>query len=281
MKIEEDIDTKIDKVLDRFLNSDHLERTRFVKAFDEKNKTQILAIAHTKLDQFDKTWSNLRFPKNLPTGFTKPFTRPDATSTTKMIGATCKIFPLKSMNPRLQQRIRDLFPGLRTVEEYEQHEDEDDIPASQDFPGLQQSEGPGTLKSCMLCIYQTRQENDLNSHMLLHPKCTQCSKSFANDKTLKIHMSKVHETFRYEILFNKGWLRLRTAPRVTHANCLDQYEYCLIQTIILDVTFALRMCQQVSKLNTSRNTRQKRTLRKDLRRVECPGIRDQKQKSKL
>ena len=197
---EEDIDTKIDKLLDRFSDSTHLERTRFVKAFDEKNKTQILAIAHTKLDQFDKTWTTLKFPRNLPTGFTKPFTRPDATSTMKTIGATCKIFPLKSMNTGLQKRIRDMFPGLRALEEDEQDDEDDVMPASQDFPGLQQSDdGSGTLKSCVLCIYQTRQEHDLNSHMLLHPKCGQCSKMFANDKTLKIHMSKVHETFGYKM----------------------------------------------------------------------------------
>jgi hypothetical protein len=104
------------------------------------------------------------------------------------------------MNTGLQERIRDMFPGLRALEEDEQDDEDDVMPASQDFPGLQQSDdGSGTLKSCVLCIYQTRQEHDLNSHMLLHPKCGQCSKMFANDKTLKIHMSKVHETFRYKI----------------------------------------------------------------------------------
>ena len=192
---EEDLDTKIDKLLDRFSESDQLERTRFVKAFDEKNKTQVLAIAHTKLDQHDKTWSKLRFPKNLPTGFTKPFTRPDSTSNSKMIGATCKIFPLKSMNPALQQRIRQLFPGLRNEEE-ELGEVEEEMLASQDFPAMQKTQEAGTIKSCILCSYQTRIEQDLSHHMNLHPKCGQCSKNFANDKMLKIHMYKVHETFR-------------------------------------------------------------------------------------
>ena len=192
---EEDIDTKIDKLLDRFSETDHLERTRFVKAFDEKNKTQVLAIAHTKLDQYDKTWSKLKFPKNLPTGFTKPFTRPDATSNTKMLGATCKIFPLKNMNRTLQQRIRDMFPGLRNV--VEELDEVDEMPASQDFPSIQQSQESGTLRTCTICNYQTRLEEDLGNHMSLHPKCGQCSKNFSNDKMLKIHMTKVHETFRY------------------------------------------------------------------------------------
>ena len=37
---------------------------------------------------------------------------------------------------------------------------------------------------------------ELVNHMMLHPKCGLCSKNFSNDKTLKIHLSKVHETFR-------------------------------------------------------------------------------------
>ena len=192
---DEDIDAKIDQLLDRFSGTDQLEITRFVKAFDEKNKTQVLAIAHTKLDQYDKTWSNLKFPKNLPTGFTKPFTRPDATSNSKMIGATCKIFPLKNMNLALQQRIRDMFPGLRPVGD--EHDEADEMPASQDFQAIQQSQESGTLKTCTICNYQTRLDEDLGNHMSLHPKCGVCSKNFSNDKTLKIHMYKVHETFRY------------------------------------------------------------------------------------
>ena len=192
---DNDIDSKIEQLLDRFSDSDHLERTRFVKAFDEKDKTQVLAVAHTKLEQYDKTWSKLKFPKNLPAGFTKPFSRPDGTSNSKMIGATCKLFPLKKMNPELQQRIRDLFPGLKAVADEDDVRDE--MPASQDFPSIQQALDPGTLKSCSICNFQTRQEEELVNHMMLHPKCGLCSKNFSNDKTLKIHLSKVHETFRY------------------------------------------------------------------------------------
>ena len=191
---DNDIDSKIDQLLDRFSDSNHLERTRFVKAFDEKDKTQVLAVAHTKLEQYDKTWSTLKFPKNLPTGFTKPFSRPYGTSNSKTIGATCKLFPLKKMNPNLQQRIRDLFPGLRHVAD--EDDETDEMPASQDFPAIQQALDLGTLKTCSICNFQTRQEEDLGNHMILHPTCAQCSKTFSNDKTLKILMSKVHETFR-------------------------------------------------------------------------------------
>ena len=96
--VMEDLDDKIEKVLEKFKDSAPLERTRFVKAFIEKDKSQVLAIAHTKLDQYDKTWTNLNFPKKLPTGFTKPFSREDPTSSkSKAIGAACKIFPLKRM----------------------------------------------------------------------------------------------------------------------------------------------------------------------------------------
>ena len=100
------IDSKIDQLLDRFSDSDPLERTRFVKAFDEKDKTRVLAVAYTKLEQY-KTWSKLKFPKNLPAGFTKPFSRPDGASHSKMIGATCKLLTLTKLNHNLQQRIRD------------------------------------------------------------------------------------------------------------------------------------------------------------------------------
>ena len=194
---DENLDEKIEKLLDRFAECDQLERTRFVKAFDEKDKTTVLAVAHTKLEQYDKTWSKLKFPKNLPTGFTKPFTRPNATSNSKMLGATCKIFPLKSMNPSLQKRIRDTFPGLKPVVD-EPEVDDLDIPASQDFPAiLQRSLESGTLQSCKICNFQSRREEDMSSHMVLHPKCTPCGKTFTSDKTLKIHMDKVHETFRY------------------------------------------------------------------------------------
>ena len=114
----EDLDDKIEKVLEKFKDSDLLERTRFVKAFIEKDKSQVLAIAHTKLDQYDKTWTNLNFPKKLPAGFTKPFSREDPTSSkSKTIGATCKIFPLKRMKPELQEKVRNIFPELKNQED--------------------------------------------------------------------------------------------------------------------------------------------------------------------
>jgi hypothetical protein len=98
------------------------------------------------------------------------------------------------LNPNLQQRIRDLFPGLRPVAD--EDDETDEMPALQDFPAIQQALNLGTLKTCSICNFQTRQEEDLENHMILHPKCGKCSKTFSNDKTLKIHLSKVHETFR-------------------------------------------------------------------------------------
>ena len=60
-----------------------------MKAFIEKDKSQVLAIAHTKLDQYDKTWRNLNSPKKLTSGFTNPFSGEDPTSSkSKTIGAT-------------------------------------------------------------------------------------------------------------------------------------------------------------------------------------------------
>ena len=109
------------------------------------------------------------FPKNLPAGFTKPFSRPDATSNSKMLGATCKIFPLKKMNPVLQQRIRDMFPGLRAADDEHEIDEIEEMPASQDFPAIQQFLESGTLKTCTICNFQTRQEEDLENHMNLHP----------------------------------------------------------------------------------------------------------------
>ena len=35
---KDDIDAKIDKLLDHFSDSDQLERTQFLKTFDEKNR---------------------------------------------------------------------------------------------------------------------------------------------------------------------------------------------------------------------------------------------------
>ena len=196
---EEDLDTKIEKILDRFEDANPLERTRFVKAFIEKDKSQVLAIAHTKLDQFDKTWTNVKFPK-LPAGFTKPFTREDSTSAkTKTIGATCKLFPLKNMKQTLQDKIRDIFPELKIQEvEQDQEEDEeegDDLAGSQDFPGVHQSQGTETLKTCNTCNFQSRMEDEMINHMKTHYKCQECQKTFSTERTLKIHMSKVHEQY--------------------------------------------------------------------------------------
>ena len=50
---KEDIDTKIEKVLHKFEDDNPLEKNSFVKAFIEKDKSQVLEIANTKLDQFD------------------------------------------------------------------------------------------------------------------------------------------------------------------------------------------------------------------------------------
>ena len=194
----ENIDMKVEKILDRFKESDDLERTMFVKGFIEKNKSQVLAIAHTKLDQYDKTWSNLKFPK-LPTGFTKPFTRNNAISTSgHLIGATCKLFPLKNMNLQLQQRIRNLFPELKSVHEEREMEEEEEqvgLTAFQDFPGIQQSQGTKTLKNCKQCNYHTRLEEDMNNHMSIHPRCDQCKKIFSSDASLKFHMKTLHEHY--------------------------------------------------------------------------------------
>ena len=100
------------------------------------------------------------------------------------------------MNPVLQQHIRDMFPGLRAADDEHEIDEIEEMPASQDFPAIQQFLESGTLKTCTICNFQTRQEEDLGNHMNLHPKCDQCGKNFSSDKTLKIHQSKVHETFR-------------------------------------------------------------------------------------
>ena len=145
----------------------------------------MLAIAHTKLDQFDKTWTNVKFPK-LPAGFTKPFTREDSTSAkTKTIGATCKLFPLKNMKQTLQDKIRDIFPELKIQEvEQDQEEDEeegDDLAGSQDFPGVHQSQGTETLKTCNTCNFQSRMEDEMINHMKTHYKCQECQKTFSTE----------------------------------------------------------------------------------------------------
>ena len=105
------------------------------------------------------------------------------------------------MNPNLQRRIRDTFPGLKpVVEEHEHEAEEDESPASQDFPAIQRSPEVGTILTCKMCNFQSRKEEDLSSHMALHHKCVVCGKSFSNDRTLKIHMDKVLETFMYTSL---------------------------------------------------------------------------------
>ena len=62
----EDLDDNIEKVLEKFQDSDPLERTRFVKAFIEKDKSQVLAIGHTKLDQYDKPGPILISQRSFP-----------------------------------------------------------------------------------------------------------------------------------------------------------------------------------------------------------------------
>jgi hypothetical protein len=201
---DETIDSKLEKLMDKFEDVSVVERTKYVKGFDEKNGNQILAVAHTKLDYYDNTWTMLNFPSGLPAGFVKPFTRPGASchrgkdkdGVPNVVGATCKIFPLKKMKESLQERIRKKY-NMKIPEVTEN--DNDEIACSQDFPEVQIDKFINPLKICKICQFATNEKEEMKKHMNEHRECSYCGEIFTNIDTLKIHQTEKHETYRCNV----------------------------------------------------------------------------------
>ena len=68
---------------------------------------------------------------------------------------------------------------------------ENDLAASQDYPGHTQSRTRETLKICTCCKFKSRDDSEFEDHMSIHAKCTQCGLFFKDEAALNTH----HEAF--------------------------------------------------------------------------------------
>ena len=83
----------------------------------------------------------------------------------------------------------------KQIESEESEEEDGDLRASEDYPQYSQSLTQNTLKNCKMCVYQTRNEEELKSHMEEHPKCDRCEVRLANAEDLEKHIDSSHNHF--------------------------------------------------------------------------------------
>ena len=193
--IPEDREDKIKVLLDLFKEKDLLTLTKYIKIFTQ-GKSQVLGIAHTKINQdYDKAFKKLNLlPDDDSIKHVKSFTKPasqEMSGKNSMVATVCKVFLMKNFS----RNFRDMLFNLFSMESMEEDEDgepvENDLAASQDYPGHTQSRTRETLKICTCCKFKSRDDSQFEDHMTIHAKCTQCGLFFKDEAALNVH----HEAF--------------------------------------------------------------------------------------
>ena len=193
--IPEDREDKIKVLLDLFKEKDLVTLTKYIKIFTQ-GKTQILGIAHTKINQdFNKAFKSLNIvPDDDTIKHVKSFTKPasqEMSGKNSMVATVCKVFLLKNFSKEFRDMLLKLF-SMESIEEDDNGEAfENDLASSQDYPEHAQSRSRDTLKICTCCKYKSRDDSEFGEHMKIHSKCTQCGLFFTNETTLNVH----HEAF--------------------------------------------------------------------------------------
>ena len=122
------------------------------------------------------------------------------------IAAQCTIIPWTSLSNEVKESIRERFqPLLEKVSQVEDvegvvggdDEEAEDVVQSQTYPQYGQSQNQNTLKSCHLCDFATRCEDDLKEHEKEeHPNCKECGQKMRNMEELEAHIGRLHITFK-------------------------------------------------------------------------------------
>ena len=122
------------------------------------------------------------------------------------IAAQCTIIPWTSFSDEVKESLRQRFQpllekGISQVEDIVgvggDDEEAEDVVQSQTYPQYGQSQTQNTLKSCHLCDFATRCEDDLKEHEKEeHPNCEECGQKVKNQEELGAHIERLHVTFK-------------------------------------------------------------------------------------
>ena len=109
---------------------------------------------------------------------------------------------MKNLNDEIKDQISRTLHIIRKDlpdEEELVEEDDNEMPASQDFPQFTQTKGRDTLMTCNLCPFSSRKEHDLETHMeSVHPECPECRKRLKSFEELSEHVKK-HELVKCDV----------------------------------------------------------------------------------
>ena len=193
-----DVNEKVQQVVQALSEEDELTKSKIAKVY-QKPRTKLLSLGIRKhtLNEFLEGQNKLTmdFPKRL--GFTatsRMFTLEDSD---RMSGRDytdtfqCSVINLSALNRETREMVMDqLIPNhqkeVMKYNEDEEEGEEDEVGASQDFPGVGQ--GQGVVK-CNLCDYTSASADHLANHMIQeHPLCNACNKRFSTEEALRTHL---------------------------------------------------------------------------------------------
>ena len=183
----EDLDTKINELLNKFEGKDLVYTTKFFKVIS-KSGQPYLAIAHPRVL---KKAGYLGYQINFKGYKFKTDCAALTNLDSEMMGgrkhkgpAFCTLVPNQDLGNESKKLIYDKFDMDIT-------ENDEEIPgepsASQDFP-FTQSQTEETIKVCQVCRFATRDKAVLREHLESHYQCETCYQFYASRNELEHHL---------------------------------------------------------------------------------------------
>ena len=187
---------KIQILLDLFKDKGLVTLTKYMKVFNLHGNSQVLGIAHTKLNaDYEKVFKKLKIiPDDDNLKHVKSFTRPSEeqmSGKNTMVATVCKIFHLKNFSRDFRGMVLKIF-NMDAVESDGEKESNGHLAASQDYPDHSQSRTNKTLRICSCCKFKTRDNDAFENHMNLHSKCIHCGLNFGDEEGLAVHFKAFH-----------------------------------------------------------------------------------------
>ena len=197
LEIPETQEDKLKVLLDLFKDKGLVTLTKYIKVFTLQGNSQILAVAHSKLNSdYNKIFKKLNIkPDDEEIKHIKSFTRPNEeqmSGKNTMVATVCKIFHMRNFSRDFREMIVSIFNMEYLEDEDDGSQPDENLAASQDYPEHSQSRDSNTMKICSCCKFKTRDNVEYKDHMSLHAKCVQCGMYFGDETTLSLHHKAFH-----------------------------------------------------------------------------------------